>query len=197
MKYRIITNNAVNRAEKRRRFIKWFIYSLLLLFFYVLMRTGVFELWQPVFIIPLCVAVAMHEEELPASIFALCCGYMMDIAFDFIFGFSVIWLMTACIFASLLVRNLIRINLMNFIGLCAAAIFLEFSMHYLFNVFVWNIPGGEVILIRSILPTAAATLAVSPLMYLLVRKINGKFGTERSFADYNADEEKEQISGNE
>lgn len=174
MKYRILVNEVFSREEKRRRFIKWLIYASSLLLFYVIMRCGIFDIWQPVLIIPLAVAVAMHETELPAGIFALFCGYMIDIAYAFIFGFSVVWLMPVAIAASLLVRNLIRLNLFNYCVITAAAVLLEFSMDYLFNVAIWNIEGGEIILTSSIIPTAISTFVLSPLIYYFIKLINRK-----------------------
>lgn len=174
MKYRILMNEAFTPRQKRRNFIKWLFYSLTLLFLYVIMRAGIFSHWQPVLIIPLAVAVAMNESELSASIFALFCGYLMDIACGYIFGFSVVWLMPVCVAASLLVKNLIRRNLFNFVVITVAAVILQFSMDYLFNVAIWNIQGGEIILTASILPTAISTIILAPSMYYFVKLLNKK-----------------------
>lgn len=157
--------------------------------FYVMMRAGIFGLWQPVFIIPLCAAVSMHEDELSSCIFALFCGFMIDMASGYVFGFSAIWLMTVSVVSSLLVRNLIRVNLINFCIIAAAAVFIEYSMDYLFNILIWNIPKGEVILVSSIIPTAAATMVVSPAVYYLVRSIETRLASESmNTIDYDDDD---------
>ncbi len=194
MKFRINTRDEMSRSEKRYRAAKWLIYTLLLLMCTVIMRSGVFGNWQPVLLIPLAVAVSMYEDELSSCIFALFCGYMTDIGFGFLFGFSAVWLMAVCVLSSLLVRNLIRVNLINFCIISAAAVMLEFSMDYFFNVFLWNIPKGEIILMRSILPTAIATMIVSPALYFLTRLVVRRLGSESVDVIY-PDEQPEEAEG--
>lgn len=189
MRFSISSREELSRTEKRYRVIKWATLSLLMTVFYVMMRAGIFGLWQPVFIIPLCAAVSMHEDELSSCIFALFCGFMIDMASGYVFGFSAIWLMTVSVVSSLLVRNLIRVNLINFCIIAAAAVFIEYSMDYLFNILIWNIPKGEVILVSSIIPTAAATMVVSPAVYYLVRSIETRLAPESmNTIDYNDDD---------
>ena len=178
MKYRLPVRDPLSRAEKRDRIIKWGIFILLMLLFYTLMRVGIFNRWQPMFIIPLIVAVAMFESEIAACVFSLFGGYMIDIACGYLFGFSAVWLMTVGVLASLLVRNLIRVNLVNFMIIDAAAVIAEFSMDYLFNVFIWNIEHSEVIVKVTILPSAISTLIVSPAVYYLVRTVERRLSGE-------------------
>lgn len=178
MRYNISHRDELSRTEKRYRAIKWGVLAFTLLFFYVLMRAGIFGVWQPVLLIPLCAAVSMYEDELASCVYALFCGYMIDIASGYVFGFSAVWLMAVCVGASLLVRNLIRVNLFNFCLISLTAVIIEFSMDYLFNVVIWNVPKGEVILLVSIIPTAAATVVLSPLVYYLVRLIESRLRTD-------------------
>lgn len=184
MRYRISAKEDLSRSEKRVRLFKWLTFSFILLLFYVLMRAGVFSFWQPVFLIPFAVCVSMFESELPSCVFALFCGYMIDIAYDNIFGFSAVWLMAVCVGASLLVRNLIRVNIINCLILCGIAVFLEFSMSYLFNVVIWNVAHKEVILTSSVIPSAIATFFVSPAVYFTVSVIEKRFGGQDADITY-------------
>ena len=192
MRYNISGRDELSRTEKRFRAAKWAIFTVLLLFFYVLMRAGIFGAWQPVLLIPLCVAVSMFEDELSSCIFALFCGFMTDIACNFVFGFSAVWLMAVCVASALLVRNLIRVNLINFILIGLAAVLTEFSMDYLFNILIWNVPEGEVILTASIIPSAAATVIVSPAVYFLVRMIENRLSGDEVSVVYFDDDSGEQ-----
>ena len=178
MRYRLPVRDPISRTEKRNRIIKCSILIVLMLMFYTLMRVGIFNRWQPVFIIPLTVAVAMYESEMTACVFSLFGGYMIDIACGYIFGFSAVWLMTVGVAASLFVRNLIRVNIVNFMIITAAAVAAEFSMDYLFNVFIWNIEHSEVIVKATILPSAASTVIVSPAVYYLVRTVERRLGAD-------------------
>ena len=196
MKYRIPVKDELSRAEKRRRTIKWLLLILTLIVLYVIMRAGIFDAWQPVFIIPLAVAVSMYESELSSCVFALFCGYFIDIASDYVFGFSAVWLMLVCLAASLFVRNLIRVNMINFCVLSLFAILAEFSMDYLFNVFIWNVPGGNIILTASIIPTAVSTFIVSPLMYLWVGFIEDRMSAPETVDYYENPDDKEQSEQN-
>ena len=187
MKYRILMNEALTPRQKRRNLLKWLLYSFTLLILYVVMRAGVFSSWQPVLIIPLAVAVAVNESELSAGVFALFCGYLVDIACGFIFGFSVIWLMPVCVAASLLVKNLIRLNLFNYILITIVAVFLQFSMDYLFNIVIWSIPGGNTIFTSLILPSAVSTIILSPAMYYIVKYFNKKLSPSGIVEGYTPD----------
>lgn len=191
MKYRILMNEAFTPRQKRRNIVKWLIFSLVMLFLYVIMRAGVFTHWQPVLIIPLAVAVSMNESELSSSVFALFCGYLIDLACGYIFGFSVVWLLPVCVAASLLIKNLIRLNLFNFVAITVVAVFLHFSMDYLFNIAIWNIPGGDIIFTSTILPTTISTIILSPSMYYLVKLINKKLSSSGIEAGYTPDVQEE------
>ncbi len=184
MKYRISSKKTLSRSQIRRIIIKWALYSLCLIAFYMLMRSGTFTNWQPFFIIPLAISVSMYERELSSCVFSLFCGYFIDIACRFIFGFSAVWLMIVCITTSLLSRNLIRVNILNFFWICTLATILEFSMDYLFNVFLWNIPGGEAIFRLTTLPSVISTIVFSPFIYLIIRIINSKCGDYNKFSYY-------------
>ena len=184
MKYRILTNKLLTKKELRRRIFKWLLYIFCLLFFYMIMRSGAFSAWQPFFIIPLAVAVSMRERELSSCVFALFCGFFIDISCRFIFGFSAIWLMTICIVSSLLSKNLIRVNILNFLWINIVAVILEFSMDYLFNIFLWNIPGGDMVFNIITIPSVVSTVIISPFVYLLVRLIDKKFSYYDKFNYY-------------
>lgn len=192
MKYRISSNRTLSKRELQLTFLKWLLYVLCLIIFYMIMRSGAFSKWQAFLIIPLAVAVSMRERELSACVFALFCGYFIDISCRFIFGFSAVWLMIVCIGASLLSRNLIRVNFLNFIWICTLATALEFSMDYLFNVLIWNIPDGEQLSRILILPSAIATILFSPLVYLLVKYIDAKCSENNKFSYYSPDSSSEE-----
>ena len=166
-----MNSSSKSKSEYRRSVIKWFFYIAFLIFFYMIMRSGAFTFWQPFFIIPLAVSVSLYERELPSCIFALFCGYFIDLACDFLFGFSAVWLIIICVGASLLSRNLIRVNLINFFWINTLAVLLEFFMHYLFNILIWDIPNGNIIYEQSISPTILSTIIVSPFIYLIIKSI--------------------------
>lgn len=187
MNYKILNNKTKSKSQLRNSAVKWIIYSACLIFFYALMSSGAFGLWQPVFIIPLAVSVSLYERELSSCVFALFSGYLIDISCRFIFGFSAVWLMVVCLGASLMSRNLIKVNVVNFLWIDIIAAVLHFSMNYLFNVFIWDIPNKEIVLERSIFPSAVSTILLSPLVFIMVRAVDNRFSNTSGLNRYNPD----------
>jgi hypothetical protein len=155
--------------------VRWVCYSFALLLLYMIMVGGFFRGWQPILIIPLALAVAMRERELPAAIFGAVCGLVIDLAQARLFGFTGIWLMPGCLAASLLVAHLIKVNLLNFMWISAAVCTIMAAVDYFFNFVIWNVPGRGYILSDFIIPAHLAAVMFSPLVYLAVRTISRKF----------------------
>lgn len=194
MKYSIIGKNVMSRRERRQNVIKWLLYALCLVVFYTIMRCGIFGFAQPVLIIPLAVAAAMNETELSSSVFSVFCGFYIDISCGYLFGFSALWLLIICLTVSLLCRNLIRANIINFLWITLAADALEMSMAYLFHTVIWDFNNYEIVFYKSILPTAVSTFILSPLVYLLVRTIHKHFGGSSELNRYEPTEVDEEGS---
>jgi len=159
--------------------MRWFFYSLALLVFYMVMVGGFFRGWQPLLIIPLAIAVAMHERELGASIFGAVCGLVIDIACGRLFGFSGIWLLPGCLAASLLVSNLIKTNLLNFLWLNASVCTLMKLAEYFFGYILWDVENSHLILTGFIIPAHLSAVIVSPLIYFGVRLVSTKLSPYR------------------
>jgi hypothetical protein len=186
------------KRERFRTFMRWFIYSLVLLFFYMLMAGGIFRGWQPILIIPLAIAVAMHERELSASIFGAVCGLVIDIASGNLFGFSGIWLLPGCLAATLLVSHLIKINLLNFLWVNAAVCAIMALTDYFFGYILWNVDNAHLVLINFIIPAHLSAVILSPLIYLTVKRISTKLSPYRQYrlsssANDNNDEEEYKV----
>lgn len=194
MKYKIPSNIIKSKSQMRRSVVKWMIYILCMLIFYAVMRSGAFNLWQPFLIIPLCVTVSLNERELPSCIFAMFSGYFIDIACGFIFGFSAVWLMIVCVASSLLSKNLIRDNIINFMLLNVSACVLEFFMDYLFNVLIWDVSNNDIILKRITIPSLISTVLISPLIYMLIKLVYNKLGNPDSLMHYNPEESQEDVN---
>lgn len=180
MRYKINSAVAYTRKMKTKVFFKWFFYSLSLVILYSIMSCGIFELWQPYFIIPLAIAVSMREQEFASSVFGIICGFMLDISIGTLFGFYAVCLMPCCFLTSLFSRNLIKVNFLNHIIFTAAATLISFSMYYLFNYAIWNTEGREIIISKILVPSFFATVITALPVYLLVRLISRKLGLEEN-----------------
>lgn len=162
-----------------RRAALQMIYLALVMFFFVIMRTGICGAWQPVFLIPLAASYAMYSGETAACLFSALCGTMTDIACGYVLGSGALMLMAVCVAASLLTRNYIRVNMLVFMLIAAAAILMYFSAGWLVNVLMCDVPRGEVILTASVIPSAAATAVVSPAVFMVVSATERRSGRKR------------------
>ncbi len=178
MRYKINSAVAYSRKMKTKIFLRWFFYCLILMLLYSLMSCGAFGLWQPFLIISFAVGVSMREQEFASAMFGILCGFMLDIALDTLFGFFAVLLMPCCFLTSLFSRNLIKVNFLNHIMFTAVATLFSFSMHFLFNYAIWNLPGREIIALKVLLPSLGATVLTAPLMYLLSKLLARKLGLE-------------------
>ena len=180
MRYKINSAVAYTRKMKTKVFFKWFFYSLSLVILYSIMSCGIFELWQPYFIIPLAIAVSMREQEFASSVFGIICGFMLDISIGTLFGFYAVCLMPCCFLTSLFSRNLIKVNFLNHIIFTAASTLISFSMYYLFNYAIWNTEGREIIISKILIPSFFATVITALPIYLLIKLISRKLGLEEN-----------------
>ncbi|MCL2634226.1 MAG: plasminogen receptor (KT) [Oscillospiraceae bacterium] len=165
---------ATGRKDRLRTFLRWFFYSLALLFFYMLMSGGFFKTWQPIFIIPLAVGVAMRERELSAAIFGAVCGLVIDIACGKLFGFTGVWLIPGCLACALLVSHLIKANLINFIWVNAVVCAFTATADYFFRYVMWGADTSGYILTGIIIPAYLSAIIFSPFIYFMVKLISIK-----------------------
>lgn len=189
MRYKINSVVAYTRKMKIKVFFRWFFYFLALIILYAIMSSGIFDLWQPYFIISLAIAVSMREQEFASSIYGIVCGFMLDISVGTLFGFYAVWLMPFCFLTSLFSRNLIKVNFLNHIIFTAVTTLFSFSMYYLFNFVIWNTSGREIIITNILLPSFIATFVSAPPIYFLIKLISRKFGLEDNISLNEAMEE--------
>ncbi|MCL1824157.1 MAG: hypothetical protein FWG44_08145, partial [Oscillospiraceae bacterium] len=164
-----------NKNAARKTLMRWFFYSLILLFFYTVMSGGFFKRWQPVLIIPLAIAVAIHEREFGSAIFGIFCGFMLDIACGNLFGMSSVWLMPCAVAASLLVMNLMRANFINHAWMCTVTCLIMAFMEYFFKYIIWEHPHSDIYLRMYILPSYFSAILLSPAVYFLVKRVSLRF----------------------
>lgn len=160
--------------------MKWAAYSLLLLLCTVLETTpGLFQLGmaKPLFILPLCMNVAICEGEFAGALFAAAGGLLWDYAAGRVVGMLTLALMVLCFFVSVLVQLYLRPSAINLLLLQGLAALLVLSADHLF---FYIMPGYADALgrwMQHALPSAVMTvLAVVPL-FRLVRRISAVFSS--------------------
>lgn len=121
-------------------------------------------------LLPLTVIIAMFEKELAGILYGALAGCLWDVSTATADGMKALFLaLTGCI-CGLLIRYIMRNNLLSAIVLCAAANLVHNLLHWLIYV-VPNADGMFSALLRFYIPQILlSTLTVIPL-YLLLRAL--------------------------
>jgi rod shape-determining protein MreD len=183
------------RRVNKKMLLRWIFYSLILLLFYTIMYGGFFRGWQPILIIPLAIAVAMHERETGSAVFGVFCGLLIDTASGNLLGMSSVWLMPCALAVSLLVMNLMRANFINHIWMSAVTCLLMVFMKYFFVYVIWDTPDSGIILRNYLLPSYLSAILLSPGVYYLVKRISLRF-KEKESGQLSGIEEEPEIENN-
>ena len=128
---------------------------------------------RPLLLIPIVVSIAMFEGPVGGAAAGIAGGLRWDLYADRLFGFSALFLMAICCACGLLVRLLIRNNLLSAMLLFSGALLTQGLMDWFFNYVLWMKEDPLYMLGRMLLPDMAYTLVVSPLLYglpLLIAK---------------------------
>lgn len=166
---------AKSRREKIRSFVRWALYSAVLLIFYLIETNPLIRGFCPLLIIPLATAVAMFEGDLAAGVFGAVCGLMLDMANGVtILGFSALWLLCLCPAITLLSRFWVRVSaLSHFVMNMAASIIMAF-MDMIFLHWVWERSQSVISLKHVVLPSYGGAVLFSIPIFWLVRLISKK-----------------------
>lgn len=160
------------------RYLKWTAYGLLLLGAAILqMAPRVFPSIfgaRPLLLVPVIISIAMFEGPIGGAAAGIAGGLLWDLYADRLFGFSALFLMAIGCACGLLVRLLIRNNLLSAMLLFAGGLLVQGLTDWFFNYVLLMKDDPLFVLVRLMLPDMGYTLVVSPALYgltLLVAKI--------------------------
>ena len=162
------------RMRSRSQILKWVCYVLALFVCAALQTTpGLFRLGQakPLFILPLCLAVAVYEGEFAGALFGAVCGLLWDYTAGRTVGMLGLELLLLGLAISVLVQLYLQGSTWNFALISMVTAALVLSLDWLFFYYM---PGYSWALDRwltFVLPSAALTLVPSLVIFWLVRKI--------------------------
>ena len=160
--------------ETKLRIQKMSIYGAFLLLFYVLQTTpGFLTFWgaKPLLVLPFAICIAMMDGELVGGLFGLAAGVLCDTSGITLFGINSLLYMAACMAVGLLVIYYMQPSRLNSLIFTGTTMVLRQLFEYFFYYVMWGYEDISIILLRHMLPTVLLTLAVTPLMYELVRLI--------------------------
>ena len=123
---------------------------------------------RPLLLIPIVVSIAMFEGPVGGAAAGIAGGLLWDLYADRLFGFSALFLMAICCACGLLVRLLIRNNLLSALLLVTGSLLVQGLSDWCFNFVLFKEEELLFLLLYHVLPAMAYTLALSPLVYGLV-----------------------------
>ena len=127
--------------ESRRRrnlqtTVRWLLYALLALLCAAAQTTpGFLAIGEakPVFLLPLCLAVAVRAGEYPGAFFGAGAGLLWDFTSGRVVGLLALSLLVLCFASAVLIRLYLRISRLNFalvVSLCAVLVLSEDFLFY-------------------------------------------------------------------
>ncbi len=119
-------------------------------------------------LVPLTVAVAMHEREIPAALFGAFAGILWDISSGND-GFNTLVLMLISTVCSLLISHFMRTNVITAFVLGGGAVVVYELLYILINIVLSGGAGSLGLLVAFYLPSAIYTLVFVPVMFFIIQ----------------------------
>lgn len=167
----------MNQAKANQIF-KYTLYALLLLLFYIVQTVpGLFVLFgaKPVWVIPCALAVAMLEGEFAGGLYGAAAGLLCDLGGFALMGFNMLFFSAFCVIAGLLIIYLMHCNVWGCILFTSLTMLTTRSIEYFFAYGMWGYEGAWRIYTLSVIPVIVYTLLITPIPYLLVRRVHRRF----------------------
>ena len=166
------------RMRSRSQILKWVCYAVALFVCAALQTTpGLLQLGQakPLFILPLCLAVAVYEGEFAGALFGAVSGLLWDYTAGRTVGMLALELMALSFLLSAVVQLYLQNTPQNFVALAGGAALLVLACDWLFFYYMPGYSGALERLVWFVLPSAVLTLPVSLPIYWAARRISTEF----------------------
>ena len=166
------------RMRSRSQILKWVCYAVALFVCAALQTTpGLLQLGQakPLFILPLCLAVAVYEGEFAGALFGAVSGLLWDYTAGRTVGMLALELLLLCFGVSVLVQLYLQVNPGNFAAISTVTALLVLSLDWLFFYYMPGYTGAALRYLIFVLPSAALTIPAALLAFWLVQRIHDGF----------------------
>ena len=151
------------------RYLKWTAYGLLVLFACILQSTPrllpTIAGASPLLIIPIVVAIAMYTGPIGGAAAGIGGGLLWDLYSSRLFGFNALILLLIGCACGLLVRLLIRNNVLSAMLLVTGALMIQGFLDWFCNYVLLFKENLVYVLVCLILPDLLYTLLLTPLLY--------------------------------
>lgn len=173
------------RMRSCSQILKWVCYAVALFVCAALQTTpGLLQLGQakPLFILPLCLAVAVYEGEFAGALFGAVSGLLWDYTAGRTVGMLALELLLLCFGVSVLVQLYLQVNPGNFAAVNTMTALLVLSLDWLFFYYMPGYAGAALRYIAFVLPSAVLTLPAALLAFWLVQRIHDGFRIDNGVA---------------
>lgn len=164
---------------KNLGFFKYFSYSLLVILLYVLQATPNLmpELFgsKPLLLLPLALAVASVENEVPSMIFGAVCGGLTDLAYGGGIGFFAIILTLLCFFEAFVFHTYFVPNIITATVYALGSTVLSTVLYFLiFKVFS-GVEDWQILFVNHYISRIIYTFVMFIPICILVRFLHKSF----------------------
>lgn len=166
------------RMRSRSQILKWVCYAVALFVCAALQTTpGLLQLGQakPLFILPLCLAVAVYEGEFAGALFGAVSGLLWDYTAGRTVGMLALELLLLCFAVSAVMQLYFKNSAANFALIASAAALLVLTLDWLFFYYMPGYSGAASRWLWFVLPTAVLSVPVCFPLFGVVRRIHEEF----------------------
>ncbi|MBQ5755312.1 MAG: rod shape-determining protein MreD [Oscillospiraceae bacterium] len=167
------------RQKRARLATKWACYiGLLILAATLQTMPGLLTVGgaKPLFILPLCMAVALFEEEHSGALFGALGGLLWDYTAGRTAGLLALSLLILCFAAALVEQLYLQNKLSNYVMLTTGAAFVALNGDFLFFYAMREYPGAGTHYVSTLLPTLVFTAVLCPAAFYAVRAVWRRWG---------------------
>ena len=166
------------RKRSRSQILKWVCYAVALFVCAALQTTpGLLQLGQakPLFILPLCLAVAVYEGEFAGALFGAVSGLLWDYTAGRTVGMLALEMLLLCFAVSAVMQLYFKNSAANFALIASAAALLVLTLDWLFFYYMPGYSGAASRWLWFVLPTAVLSVPVCFPLFGVVRRIHEEF----------------------
>ncbi len=161
--------------DNKEKYIRYLIYATVIVAVALLQNSSVAfpEIFgaRAFLLVPLSVAISMHEREIPAALFGAFAGLLWDVSSGND-GFNTFVLMVLSAVSSIFISHLMRRNVITAFVLGGGALVIYELVYVLFNLILSGAGNPLRILLTFYLPSTVYTLVFVPIMYYIISAIS-------------------------
>lgn len=164
--------------SKKEKTIKYLVYCLVILAAGLLQNVS--GLWPQIngarcfFLIPVCVLLGINEDEKNSALLGFFAGIVWDMVSVQHMGFNCILLMLSCYLTSAFVVFVFRNTFIIGIAEASVVIVLYCFVYWFLFVLLKSSDGAGIALAGFYLPSALYTIALTPVLYLIIIPLKDK-----------------------